>query len=92
MDTQEIAGMVYHKLKGANVYSELNDSALYKSIHAYIKRVYEKHLYDAQKKLRAEEVEGVIPSTKKYEAAYAKIEEAVLLEANKLAAIEKSDL
>lgn len=92
MDTQEIASLVFRKLKDANLYSELNDSALFKSIHGYIRRIYEKHLYDAQKQLRAEEIEGVIPSTKKYEAAYAKVEEAVLKEANKLAVTEKSEL
>lgn len=92
MDTQEIASAVFRKLKDANVYSELNDSALFKCIHSYLRRIYEKQLYDAQKQLKAEEIEGVIPSTKKYEAAYAKVEEYVIEAANRIAVTDKSEL
>ena len=92
MDTAALTSLVIEKLKDANLYSELDDKALFKSIHAGIRRSYEKHLYDAQKRLKAEENAGAEPDRQKYEQAYSEIEDRVMEYASKIAAVTKKEI
>lgn len=92
MDLDEVVSLILEKLTNANVYSELGRDAMKKSILAGLRRAYQKHLYEAQKQLREEERSGAIPDTKKYEKAYAQVEDMVLAYATQLAAIDKTEV
>lgn len=92
MDITSLTGLVISKFKEAGGYSELDDKALYKSIHNYLESQYRRHFYLAQKRLSDDEKCGIFPDKAKYDAAYVEVENIVVTYANKLAAVEKIEV
>lgn len=80
------------KLKDANGYSELDNKEMFKSIYGYLNSVYRKHFYFAQKRIEIDELKGIIISSEKYKKEYDRVEDIVMIHANKLAATTKDQI
>ena len=92
MDLQTTAELVIEKFKDAGGYSELPDEDLYQSVYGFLDEIYQKHFAIAQAKIKAEENRGIFPDTKRYETAYAGVEDIVMYYANKLAATDRAEI
>lgn len=92
MDIKSLSTLVIEKLKDANMYSELDDKALFKAVYGYLDMIYQKHFHLAQKRIKSEEQSGIFPNEARYKKAYDGVEDTVMIYANKLAAVTKEQI
>lgn len=92
MDLNTLSVLVMEKLKDANLYSELDDKALFKSIYGYLDLAYKRNFYLAKKRIESDELRGIFPNPEKYKKEYDAVEDIVMAQANKLAAITRDQI
>jgi hypothetical protein len=92
VDLNALAALVVEKFKDANGYSELSDEQLHKSVHLYLDSIYRKYFAVAQKKIAEKERAGLFPNSADYKKEYDLVEDLVMIYANKIAAVSKSEV
>ena len=92
MDIKALTKLVIERFKEGRGYSELDDDQLFKSIHRYLDGIYHKYFYIAQKKIEENKNRGNPTGDASYKNEYESVEDTVMSYANKVAAINKSDL
>lgn len=92
MDISTLTKIVISKIKEVIIYSEITDEQLYKTIYKSLNTTYQKHFYQAQKRIKDDENRGVFITRDKYKKEYDGVENIVMAHANKLAATNKTEV
>lgn len=92
MDLNALTTLVVEKFKEAGGYSELSDQELYRSVYKYLDSIYRKFFSVAKKKLEEQERSGISISEADYKKEYEMVEDLVMIYANKIAAVIRSEV
>lgn len=91
LDLNQLSDLVIKKIQKNQYYSEISDEKLYSSIYAYLTSRYQSKLFDLESKI-SQNRSKEIPDSISYKEEYQKLQNALVIDAARLAAANRKEL